>query len=283
MSVAGKPTGPWSTPKLLFPTDETNPYTGRTFDADCGTINAHGCFEPRMIKRPDGAWLLWFDEVNGQTSATTSSIFAFGCNGPAGPCGTTAGTRTASSTSRTSTSATEPTEASRSAWTPPARCCSAAPPHHVRGTPGQQLDHRHQCRNGRARPRPARRRRRRVPGPASGTWILTYSDQPCGYCTGTSTSYATATSLMGPWTTPDNHGQGGWPADARRKVSASTCGGQTNTISVINGQAYQGIDLWTGSNNEAKGNLDFVPLTYTPTDGSAGDGRIWTPPLTLTC
>jgi hypothetical protein len=42
----------------------------------------------------------------------------------------------------------------------------------------------------------------------NGTYYLTMSDPNCGYCTGTGTSYLTATNPLGPW-----HGRDAWTAE----------------------------------------------------------------------
>jgi len=87
--------------------------------------------------------------------------------------------------------------------------------------------------------------------PVTGTWILTYSDPNCGHCQGTGTSYATATSLLGPWT-----------LRASRQLSAASCGGQPRAIAMIDGYPYQGVDLWVSGADQTGAGLHFEPLTY---------------------
>jgi len=118
--------------------------------------------------------------------------------------------------------------------------------------------------------------------PASSTYVLTYSDPDCGYCSGTATGYATSGSLLGPYTAPVNVAAAAPPpAGGRRDISATSCGGQPRTISVVDGQPWQGIDLWTGHGNEASAGVLYEPLDYTGAPSNVpGDGQPWTPPFT---
>jgi hypothetical protein len=54
-------------------------------------------------------------------------------------------------------------------------------------------------------------------------------------------------------------------------------------VSIFDGQAWEGVDLWIGSRTETVAALHFVPLTYSPTTNKAGDGRVWVPPLPFVC
>ena len=118
---------------------------------------------------------------------------------------------------------------------------------------------------------------------ASGQYVITFSDPGCGYCSGTATGYATASSLLGPYTSPTNVAAASPPVTGRRDISATSCGGQPRTVSVVDGQPYQGVDLWTGSRNETTAGVLYSPLTYTPTSNTPGDGQIWTPPVSYPC
>jgi len=55
-------------------------------------VNGAGCFNPRMVHRSDGGWILWFNAPEDTFSQNTNAYWALGCNGPAGPCGSAAGT-----------------------------------------------------------------------------------------------------------------------------------------------------------------------------------------------
>ncbi|MGW5421156.1 hypothetical protein [Streptomyces sp. NPDC003943] len=113
-------------------------------------------------------------------------------------------------------------------------------------------------------------------------YVLTYADPACGYCAGTPIGYATAPSLYSGWTAPGNVGWNA-PAYGRRIFNGNSCGGQPRTVVVLDGRPWQIIDLWLGTRNEAAAATHVVPLSYTPTQGIAGDGRVWRPPLALAC
>jgi hypothetical protein len=283
VSTASSLAGPWTTPRALFPPTEADPLTGKTFAAECGTQDGHGCFNPRMLKRPDGVWVLWFNEVNGRTSSTTSAYWVFGCNGPAGGCGASAGAPYGS----THKPALHQCNGNNGDFALVTDAAGAVLICSYGGTLAQErLDK--WWTNGTGTGSTALAGLSNVEGvgayqdPATGTWIMTYADSACGYCAGTGTGYATADSLMGPWTAPGNVG---WspPANGRRAISATSCGGQPRTISIIDGTAYQGIDLWKGTRNETSAGLLLAPLTYTPTTATPGDGRRWVPPVAYTC
>ncbi|TCD03867.1 family 43 glycosylhydrolase [Pedobacter psychroterrae] len=90
-------------------------------------------------------------------------------------------------------------------------------------------------------------------------YYVTYSDPNCGYCSGTGTSYKTATSVLGPWS-------------EGIKISDNSCGGQPSFVSPIeltSGTIYlYGSDLWNNAaKNEALANYYWAPLTFRE-DGS---------------
>jgi hypothetical protein len=93
-----------------------------------------------------------------------------------------------------------------------------------------------------------------------GIYYVTYSDPNCGYCSGTGTSYKTASSPMGPWS-------------EGKKISENSCGGQPSFVSTIKLNAdtiyLYGSDLWNNAaKNEAQANFYWAPLTF------AADGSI---------
>ena len=93
----------------------------------------------------------------------------------------------------------------------------------------------------------------------NGVYYLTYSDPNCGYCSGTGTSYRTASSPLGPWSAATN-------------LTTNSCGGQPSFVSAIpttTGTAYlYASDLWDGGHNEALANYYWAPLNF------AADGSI---------
>jgi hypothetical protein len=93
-----------------------------------------------------------------------------------------------------------------------------------------------------------------------GLYYVVYSDPNCGYCSGTGSSYKTASSPLGPWS-------------AGKKISDNSCGGQPSFVSTIkiNAQTVYlyGSDLWNNAaKNEALANYYWAPLTF------AADGSI---------
>lgn len=282
VSTAPSLEGPWSSPQLLFPVNEVDPYSGKTFAAECATVNGHGCFNPRLAVRPDGVWVLWFNMPDARTSTSTSAYWIMGCNGPAGPCGTSAGAPNGSThkpalhqcAGNNGDFALVPDSTGGAAI-----ICSYG------GTLAiEQLDKWWANGNGTGSNGLAGLADVEGVGawqdPTSGTWVMTYAEK-CGYCTGTPTGYATAPSLTGPWTAPGNLGWSA-PAGGRRDISLG-CGGQARTVSVVDGVPYQGTDLWQGTRNEAAADVLLSPLTYTPTAGTPGDGHRWIPPASYPC
>ncbi|GAA4777695.1 hypothetical protein GCM10023231_00080 [Olivibacter ginsenosidimutans] len=87
-----------------------------------------------------------------------------------------------------------------------------------------------------------------------GIYYITYSDPNCGYCSGTGTSYRTAKSPLGPWSTGI-------------KISDNSCGGQPSFVSTLalpTDTVYlYGSDLWNNAaKNEALANFYWSPLEF---------------------
>lgn len=88
----------------------------------------------------------------------------------------------------------------------------------------------------------------------NGRYYVLYSDPNCGYCSGTGTSYRTATSPLGPWS--EGH-----------SISSNSCGGQPSFVSTIKINAQNiylyGSDLWNNAaKNEALANYYWAPLEF---------------------
>jgi hypothetical protein len=88
----------------------------------------------------------------------------------------------------------------------------------------------------------------------NGTYYILYSDPNCGYCPGTGTSYQTAPSPLGPWS-------------SKIKISSDSCGGQPSFVSTIQLGSQviflYGSDLWNNGNaNEALANFYWAPLAF---------------------
>lgn len=296
VAVAPSLTGPWSAPAgcttpgsvntcLLFPPTSTDPETGATWAAECGGTGA-GCFVPRMIQRSgwgynDGTWILWWSDPR-EADRGENSYWAMGCNGPAGPCGVTAGAPFGSTHKVAASICTGNGDAS---FFPD----NSGHMVMVCTTLDQQLDEEQLDEwgvdgNGVGSTDLAGLTNVESSGvyqdPGTGTWILTYSDPNCGYCQGDGTGYATAASPLGPWAAPANPGWGG-PAGGRRDLSATSCGGQPDTVITLAGQPYEKIDLWLGTANETGANTHLEPLTYRAAANTPG--QPWQPFAPWSC
>jgi hypothetical protein len=289
-STATSLSGPWSTPQLLFSPTSTDPWTGQSWQTECGGTGA-GCFNPRLVQRSgwganDGVLILMFNSPEDYFRAKSNAYNVMGCD----MSGTTIGCGPGE------------TVGPHGSYAKPSLdycggdgdfglyvgggsldmiCTEANQTLSI-----EQLDEWGTGTDGTGASNIAGLTSVEGPGvyqdPATGTWIATYSDTLCGYCSGTGTGYATASSPLGPYTAPADVGFSA-PSGGRRDITATSCGGQPRTISVVGGVAYQGVDLWTGSRNETGAGVLYSPLTYTPTSNTAGDGQVWTPPLSYPC
>jgi hypothetical protein len=288
VSMSSALTGPWSTPQLLFSPQSTDPWTGTTWAAECGSTGA-GCFNPRMIVRTgwgpnDGVPILWFNSPADYSRSGANAYNVMGCNSLTGPCGPTAGPPYGSYNK------------------PPLYVCSDNGDFSLISIPGQlpaivctmagssplnieQLNEWGAGGTGVGARTIGSLTGVESPGmwrdTATGSWVLTYSDPYCGYCAGTSTGYATASSPYGPWSAPGNVGWAA-PSWSRRSISADSCGGQPRTVSVLDGQPWQVVDLWRGTANETSAGTHLQPLVYDPAlgTGTPGDGGLHRPPFT---
>lgn len=266
-------TGPWTFVRTLFPVTDVSPYNHTSWQHTCGDEGT-GCFNPRMIQRGDGVWILWFNAPYDTVHFNANSYYVMGCNGPAGPCGSSAGPPHGSVSKPAVYKCTGAGDFSivpdgTSAWitcnlggTYPLvfekldGCfCNGINVGVVAGMVGVEGSGAFKA--------------------ADGTWIVTFSDPACGYCAGTGTGYAVAPGLGGPWTWPANATLGSGDVNARRKISANSCGGQPRTVVTVDGQPYQYIDLWYGSVNETNAGIRLEPLVPTPPYTGTANGTVW--------
>ncbi|MFF3848033.1 hypothetical protein [Streptomyces sp. NPDC002328] len=297
VSTAPTPQGPWSTPQLLFSPASVDPSTGSTWQQICGTQTGQGCFNPRMVIRTgwghnDNTAILWFNAPRQYSLGAPHAYNAMGCNSLVGPCGPTAGAPRGSYNKPNldiclgngDFGMIQSGTGGRPAivCTRPGASALSIQELNWSGTGGNQGVGVAQVAG-----------LTKVEGPG-GWWdettqqyILTYSDPGCGYCSGVPIGYATSPTLYAGWTAPGNVG---WspPANGRRAFHPNSCGGQPRTVALLDGQPWQIIDLWVGSNgapqrNQTNAATHLVPLHYTPTPGTPGDGQVWRPPLTLEC
>jgi hypothetical protein len=273
--------GPWTAPVQLFSPNSADP-VGGTWQSSCAQNGSKGCFNPRMIKRSDGVWILWFNDVAHQTTSSNNAYVTMGCNGPAGPCGATAGPPYGSTHIPTlhQCNGDNGDYALISDSTGYALVCSYAghlSEEHLDKwlTNGNNTGTGWPGIAGGLSP---------IEGPGAfqrddGTWIMTASDPQCGYCSGTRAGYLTAPSMMGPWSYPPNLGFG-QPTDGRRIFSATSCGGQPRSAAVIDGQPYEWYDIWYGSRNETNAHVVLDPLTVNSgTNAGSPDGSPLVPLL----
>jgi hypothetical protein len=287
VSTAPTLTGPWSTPQPLFNPADTSPYSGTSFRALCGQYGA-GCFNPRLVQRTgwgpdDGAWILWFNAPADYQRAGANAYYSMGCASAAGPCGV-AGGAYASVTKPSLWSCTGNGDFSlvRDDPRPPMMLCTmpdqtlASERLSFWGATGER---------GTGRQKLAAAVKAEAPGayrdPATGAWLMTWNEFNCGYCSGSPTSYATSTAIDGAFTSPPNSNTA-WGATplGRRGLSATSCGGQARTVTVLDGQAWQVIDLWGPGGNQAGAAVHLEPLTYR---GAAPFGQPHQPFAPFTC
>ena len=247
VSTASSLNGPWSAPLLLFSPSAIDSWTGTTWDADC---RLYGCFNPRMVRRSDGVFVLYFNTPGDWARTRANAYYAMGCNGPAGPCGDSAG---------------PPYGSTRK---PPLYICSGngdfsftvvsdgntlwmfcTQPDQTLAVEG--LDQWGTTGTNVGAANLAGLTSVESPGvyrdTGANTWVLTYSDPNCGYCAGTGMGYATALGVSGSWT-------------RRGLLSARSCGGQPRDVDLIDGHVYEQIDQWYGDNNETRANTVLAPL-----------------------
>lgn len=272
---------------IVHPTDP-DPFTGHSWNYECGGHSgqiAAGCFNPRMIQRSgwgpnDGVFILWFNSPEDFVRNESNAYDALGCDGPAGPCGV--GYPPYGTTHKPRL----PHCGGNGDFTLVPQ--PAAPPVIICTNANQTLSQDQLNAWGTDGAGPGASNLAGLTGveapgayfdSAAGRWVLTYADPDCGYCRATPTGYALANSLAGPWTAPANAGVAA-PQSARRDISASSCGGQARTVSLIDGTPYEGVDLWTGSLNERNAGLAFVPLFWTGSSGAPG--TVWEP-ITFVC
>lgn len=272
VSTAPSLNGPWTQPVQLFSPSSMNAFAKMSWTKECGATGA-GCFNPRMIQRTwgpnDGVYILWFNAPADYSRTGANAYYAMGCNGPAGPCGDAAGPPHGSTTKPAMYKCSGNGDFSivMNGSNPPTMLCTMA----NQTFSSEQLNQWGTGGTGVGAMNLAGLTKVESPGAyfdaPSNKWIMTYSDPNCGYCVGTGTGYATASSLNGAWTAPLNVGYSA-PATGRRSISASSCGGQARTVFTVDNQPHQLIDMWGQwngvSSNQAGAGILFVPLYYTP-------------------
>lgn len=290
VSTAASMAGPWSAPVLLFSPTAADPYNaGKTYQDTCGATG-RGCFSPRMIQRTgwganDGVWILWFNAPRYEDLGAAHGYMTMGCNGPSGPCGASAGPPYGSTYRPVLHQCSGTDSDAGLTASVESNSIYLVCPIYNNSVSIEQVDKWGTNGTGTGATGVGGLSHVEAMGAyqdaTSGTWVMTYSDPNCGYCAGDGTGYATAPDVLGPWTAPANVGVAA-PAQGRRDLSSGSCGGQPDTVSIIDGQPWQKIDLWTGQYNEKSAGLHFEPLVYDPAvygTGAAGDGGLWRAPF----
>jgi hypothetical protein len=276
VATASSLAGPWTFQKLLFAPsalDNWGSDTGKTWNWVCGSTGA-GCFNPRMLLRTDGVWVLWFNAPRDYLAYSVNGYYAMGCNGPVGPCGYQAGAPHGSTHKPNFSICTY--HGDFSVLTNGASAAILCSMGGGGGISEEVLDGSWTNGTGVGTafmagigPRAAG-----VVTPASiiaigegvggyeqadGTWAMTYALPGCAYCTGppdlkrgqVQTGYATAPSMTGPWT-------------AQGVLSPAYCTGQPRTIFGSADQAYEWVDRWSGTLNETQAPIRLEPMTASP-------------------
>lgn len=257
--------GPWSAITQLVTPSMTDPWSGRTWNAQCMRTNGGGCFNPRVAHNPTtGKWLLWFNAVGDNSFDHANAYNVYELASPTGPVG--AFNKPAAYTcancngdfsifANGTTAYLVGTGANRSEYV-------------------EQLDANWKNGTGNIAGHGSSALFSDAEGPgiyrdpATGTYIMTISHPECGYCTGTRTDYGTAPNPIGPWAAPQGReanplgGSFSGPDGARNLVNGNSCGGQPRTVVNLDGQEYQYIDLWLGTQNEAGASVHLEPLNY---------------------
>jgi hypothetical protein len=270
VSSAPSLAGPWSAPTLLFSPTSVDPWNGRTWVDECTRASNAGCFNPRMVQRYDGVWILAFNSPADYAVEHANAYNFMGCEGPAGPCGPGSGPHGSYHKPSAYTCATNGDFTVFNSGATAYLVCTM--PNQTLAE--EQLDSNWTNGNisGHGLANLSGYTAAEGPGvyydTANAKWIMTLSYKNCGYGSGCGTAYAWAYTPMGPWYNPGNYGFA-VDSKARSTLSWNSCGGQPRTVFVdaLDGQAYQLIDLWVpgaagDSRNQTDAPVHLEPLVH---------------------
>jgi hypothetical protein len=283
---ASSMSGPWSGITQLITPSMTDPWSGRTWDQQCMRNNGAGCFNPRMVQRPDGQYILWFNAPDDYNIDHANAYNNYLCSGPTGPC-----TTFHKPSAYTCATANGDLSVFVDGATAYLVCTGSNVNNYAEFV--EQLDTTWTSGTGNIAGHGSSPLFNAVEGAgiykqSANNYVMTAANPECGYCDGEPTIFATAPNPIGPWTSPVGYaaafGSGATPMSARFRatISGSTCGGQPRTVMMLDGQAYQGIDLWDAGNlNQTNATYMIQELNYrnasnTPTVG-------WQPFDAFTC
>jgi hypothetical protein len=289
VATSSSPDGPWSAITILVSRTSTDPWNGRTWQDECTRASNAGCFNPRMVQRYDGVWILSFNSPADYAVEHANAYNFMGCEGPSGPCGPGSGPHGSYNKPAAYTCATNGDFTIFNSGSTAYIVCTM--PNQTMAE--EQLDVNWTNGTGNIAGHGATNLAgfTRAEGPgvyydvASSLWVMTLSYYNCGYGSGCGAAYATASSPMGPWTAPANWGFA-VDAKARAVLSFNSCGGQPRTVSVVDGVPLQGIDLWVpgtagDSRNQSAAGILFTPLAFHNPANTPGTG--WQPFDNLEC
>jgi hypothetical protein len=219
----------WRFVRRLFEPWGWNDWAGGTWQELCAGAG-DGCFNPRMVRRSDGVWILAFNAPYDFRVREANAYYFMGCNGPAGPCGREAGPPFGSTVKPRmqicygNGDFTIVDVGGGEAWiycTRQDQTLSA-----------EKLDVWWTNGVGVGSHELAGVEEVESPGVAlfNGRWILTFSQPNCGYCDGTTIGYATR--------------RGSQPWRYQGLLSLHSCGGQARTLFWLDGHLWQWIDDW---------------------------------------
>lgn len=276
VSTATSLDGPWSAPgtpiatgspiSYLITPSMTDPWSGRTWNSQCIRTNGGGCFNPRVVHNPaTGKWLLWFNAVGDNSFDHANAYNVYELASPTGPIG----------------AFNKPRSYTCAACNGDFSIYTQGNSAYLVGTGSNRAEYvelldsdwKNGTGNIAGHGSSALFSDAEGPGiyrdPTTGYWIMTISHPECGYCSGVRTDYGISTaSPIGPWSSPQGaeanpHGGSiAGPDGARNQVSGNSCGGQPRTIVTLDGQAYEFIDLWLGTQNETGASVHLEPLVF---------------------
>lgn len=256
----------WTYHGHLFDPDGHNSWThegrtpgGESWQDTCVRNFGGGCFNPRMVQRGDGVWILWFNAPDDFRRMGANAYYAMGCLGPAGPCGDDYPGGTTHKPALSTCYGNGDFSIVNDAGHAYIACTMADQTLRI-----EQLDQ--WWTNGVAGAGLANLGGlTSVEAPAvfrAGNYLyLTYSDPNCGYCSGTGTSYLySTTGMLGTWHRGFVSGSVAGP------VSQRTCNGQPRSLSWIDGGIVLWIDQWQGNGapNQTTAPIQLEPLHVDP-------------------